>query len=144
MKTYRYAACLEPGEDHGITVSFPGLPEAISQGDDRADALSQAEQVLGLTMLAYVQACRPLPAATGEGPGVVMISPALDVAGKVALIEAFRDSGLTVADLASRIGREERDVRRLLDPFHPSKLTALMRPLQALGKRLVIAVDDAA
>jgi antitoxin HicB len=145
MKTYRYAAVLEPGQERGFCVTFPDLPEAITQGDNRTDALFLAQEVLGLALLDYLADRRPLPAAIAErGGGVVMVSPHPEVAAKLALIEAFQASGLTQAELATRIGREGRETRRLLDPDHPSKLPALSRALQALGKRLIISVDDAA
>ncbi len=144
MKTYRFAALLEPGDDHGVTVSFPDLPEAISQGDDRADALAQAEEVLGLTLLAYLEADRRIPEATTAGTGFVMVTPAPEVAAKLAVIETFRASGMTQAQLATSIGRDGREVRRIISPDHPSKLPALALALRAMGKRLVMSVDDAA
>ena len=39
MQTFAYAAEFEPGEKRGvIVVSFPDVPEAITQGRDLADA----------------------------------------------------------------------------------------------------------
>ena len=144
MKTYCYGAVFEPGEDRGITVSFPDVPEAISQGDDMIDAMAQAEEVLGLALLSYLEADRPLPMATTKHPGLAPITPAPDVSAKLAVIEAFNASGLTQAQLAEKIGKDGREVRRILDPDHPSKLPALSAALRAMGKRLVVAVAEAA
>jgi antitoxin HicB len=44
--------------------------------------------------------------------------------------------------LARRIGKDEKEVRRILDPKHPTKLPALTAALRALGKRLVVAVTE--
>ena len=52
MRTFVYHARFEPGENHGIVVSFADVPEAITQGDDEADAYAQAEEALGLAQLA--------------------------------------------------------------------------------------------
>ena len=51
---------------------------------------------------------------------------------------------MTQAQLASRIGREGKEVRRILDPDHPSKLPMLSLALRAMGKRLVLSIDEAA
>jgi antitoxin HicB len=40
--------------------------------------------------------------------------------------------------LAARLGIDEKEVRRLLDPAAPSKLTRLEAALGALGSRLVV------
>ena len=49
MRTFTYAAEFGPGDRRGvIVVSFPDVPEAITQGDDLADARIQAEEALGL------------------------------------------------------------------------------------------------
>jgi antitoxin HicB len=45
--------------------------------------------------------------------------------------------------LARRIGKDEKEVRRILDPKHATKLPALIAVLRALGKRLVVGVMEA-
>jgi len=45
--------------------------------------------------------------------------------------------------VARRIGKDEKEVRRILDPTHPTKLPALTAALRALGKRLVVGVTEA-
>jgi len=46
--------------------------------------------------------------------------------------------------LAKRLGCDEKDVRRMLDPRHSSRITALQRALAVLGKKIVVTVGDAA
>lgn len=41
------------------------------------------------------------------------------------------------------IGKDEKKIRRILDPKHPTKLPALTAALRALGKRLVVGVVEA-
>ncbi len=62
-------------------------------------------------------------------------------AAKLAIYQAMRDKGVTQVALARRLGCDPKDVRRLLDPMHRSRLDRLEA---ALGKRLVIEVRDAA
>ena len=48
------------------------------------------------------------------------------------------------AALAARLECDEKEVRRMLDPRHPTKLPRIEQALVALGKRLVVSVEDAA
>jgi hypothetical protein len=46
MRRFEYSVALEPERDGALTVTFPDLPEAITSGKDRADALDQAADCL--------------------------------------------------------------------------------------------------
>ena len=144
MKAYAYRALFEPGERRGnVVVTFPDVPEAITQGRGEADARAMAEEALGLVLLTYVERGRPLPKPRAKGRGLVEIAVAPDVAAKLAVLEAFKASGLSKSELARRIDKDEKEVRRILDPRHPTKLPALTAALRALGKRLVVGVMEA-
>jgi antitoxin HicB len=66
------------------------------------------------------------------------------IAGKLALYLAMRERGVNNSELARRIGVRETVVRRMLDPNHATRPVRLQRALAALGKHLVVAVQDAA
>ncbi len=51
---------------------------------------------------------------------------------------------MTQVTLARRLGCDPKDVRRLLDLMHRSRLDRLEAALAALGKLFVIEVRDAA
>ena len=145
MRTFVYHARFEPGEDHGIVVSFPDVPEAITEGDDEADAYAQAEEALGLALLTYPARGLPLPRAKAHrGEGLVPVAVEAEVAAKLAVIEAVRASGISKSEFARRIGKDEKEARRILDPKHPTKLTTLTAALRELGQRLVIGVESVA
>ncbi len=144
MKAYAYRARFEPGDRRGsIVVSFPDVPEAITQGRSGDDARTMAEEALGLALLSYLERGKPLPKPRAKGRGLVDIAVMPDVAAKLALLEAFTAAGITKTELARRIGKDEKEVRRILDPKHPTKLPALTAALRALGKRLVVGVMEA-
>ena len=144
MRSFVYGALIEPGDEHGLVVSFPDVPEAITQGEDQADARAMAEEALGLALLTYPQRGLPLPKARHKGRDLVPISPEAEIAAKLAVLEAFTAAGIAKAELARRMRKDEKEVRRILDPKHATKLPALVQALRALGKRLVIGVDAAA
>jgi antitoxin HicB len=141
MKEFIFRALFEPGERRGIVVSFPDVPEAITQGDDEADARAMAEEALALALLSYSRRNLPLPRSKARRRGLVPIAVPPDVAAKLAVLEAFREAGISKSELGRRIGRDEKEVRRILDPKHPTKLPALTAALRALGQRLVIGVQ---
>jgi antitoxin HicB len=143
MRSYDYRAKFEPGERRGVVVTFPNLPEAITQGRGLADARTIAEEALGLVLLSYLKGGRDLPKPRAKGRSLVEISAAPDVAAKLAVLEAFAAAGISKTELARRIGKDEKEMRRILDPKHPTKLPALAAALRALGKRLVFDVIDA-
>jgi antitoxin HicB len=65
------------------------------------------------------------------------------MAAKAALYVAIREAKITKSALAARLGCHEKEVRRLLDPRHPSKLPRLQQALAQLGKRLVVEMQAA-
>lgn len=145
MKTFAYACRFEPTErPGGFVATFDDVPEAITEGEDMADAREMAADALGVALLTYLEMKRPLPEAKASGE---MISPDPEVAAKIAVIETFIESGLktglTRTELARRLGRDEKEVRRILDPDTPTKLPTLAAALAAMGKRLVIGLEAA-
>jgi antitoxin HicB len=144
MKAYAYRAQFEPGDRRGtIVVTFPDVPEVITQGSGKTDARAMAEEALGLGLLTYLARGKTLPKPRARGRELVDIVVLPDVAAKLAVLESFAAAGITKTELARRIGRDEKEVRRILDPKHPTKLPALTAALRALGKRLVIGVTEA-
>jgi antitoxin HicB len=93
--------------------------------------------------LSYTARELPLPKPRANGKGLVPVAVAPDVAAKLAVLESFVAAGMTKSELARRIGKDEKEVRRILDPKHATKLPALMAALRALGKRLVVGVVEA-
>ena len=143
MRSYVYRAQFERGAQRGHVVSFPDVPEAITQGRDMTDARTMAEEALGLALLTYLARGLPLPKAKATSKRLMPIAVAPDVAAKLAVLEAFAAAGISKSELARRLGKDEKEVRRILDPKHATKLPALTAALRALGKRLVVGVMEA-
>jgi antitoxin HicB len=145
MKAYAYRAMFEPGDRRGnVVVTFPDVPEVVTQGRGESDARAMAEEALGMVLLAYLERGMALPKPRAKGRKLVEIVVAPDVAAKLAVLEAFKAAGIAKTELARRLGKDEKEVRRILDPRHPTKLPVLTAALRALGKRLVVGVMEAA
>ena len=111
-------------------------------GEDRDDALARAPDALETAFLGYMEDRRPIPPPSpGRGPFVTV--PALTEA-KLELYGGMRAAKITKAELARRLNCQMPQIDRLLDLRHASRLDQLEAAFRALGKRLTVAVVDAA
>jgi antitoxin HicB len=142
---YSYLAIIEPDPDGGFLVSFPDVPEALTSSDDLAEAKTNASDALGMALRGYLAHGLPLPKpAARAAKGRVEIAVDVTDALKLAVIEAFRASGLSKAEVARRLGKAETEAHRILDPDHHTKVKALDEALALFGKRAVISIRNAA
>ena len=122
---------------------FADVPEALTAGADRAQALDMAQDALVVALGGYVEAGRTIPQASKakRGQQVVCVPPR--VAIKLAINEAMREQGVTQAMLGERLGIDGRQVRRVLDLDHESRLSQMDAALAALGLRAEVNVTHA-
>ncbi|MCE7029525.1 type II toxin-antitoxin system HicB family antitoxin [Jiella avicenniae] len=137
---YIYNAKLEDNGAGGLLVTFPDVPEAITEGASRDEALANASEALGFALRHYLGTGHDLPPASGRGVELVPIEVTAADALKLAVVESFRASGLRQTELAERLGVVESEARRILNPDHPTKIRTLELALRALGKRASVAV----
>jgi antitoxin HicB len=144
MQNFIYPATLTPEtQDGGFVVTFPDVPEAITQGDDVAEALQQAADCLEEAIAGRIRRSDSIPAASPVGLEQYAIPLPAQTAAKAALYLAICQANITKVELAARLHCDEKEVRRLLDPRHASKLSRLESALAALGQHLVIGVTAA-
>lgn len=127
-----------------IIVRCRDLPELLTFGDDEASALASAEDALEVVLLSYAEKGIDTPTPSVPMAGEHLVHLAARVAAKLAVIEAFRRSGISKSELARRMGVGEGEARRVLDPDYGSKLDKLELAARALGQRLVIGLEKAA
>jgi len=58
---FDYPAVVKAQAEGGFVVTFPDVPEAITQGEDREEALLYAVEALEAALSFYVEDRRPLP-----------------------------------------------------------------------------------
>ncbi|MGB7415758.1 MAG: type II toxin-antitoxin system HicB family antitoxin [Thermosynechococcaceae cyanobacterium] len=134
MNRYSYPALLTPEEEGGYVVIFRDLPEAITQGDTIEESLSEASDCLAEAIAARIDDCRQIPKTSEPKTHEYRIVVPLHIALKAALYEAIEESGLANTQLGERLGKDEKEIRRILDPHHGTKLPTLETALKALGK----------
>lgn len=141
---YSYPADLKPDDNETILVSFPDVPIAHTFGENEADALAHAVDALETAFIALIADREPIPQPSRPRRGQRIVTlPALS-AGKLALYEAMREAGVRKADLARRLSWHMPQIDRLLDLRHSSRMDQLEAALAALGKKLVLEIEDAA
>jgi len=140
---WSYPVDLVPAEEGGFVVTFPDVPEAITQGEDREEALLRARDALETALAIYVDGQRDLPMPS-PARGRPTVSPGALECAKLEVYRAMREQGVRKAALARRLQWHMPQVDRLLDLMHTSRLSQVEAALAALGKRLVIEVQDAA
>jgi len=140
---YLYPCEIEADEDGWQVVRFPDLPEALTGAPSRAEALAEAVDCLEEALAARILDRRPIP-GPAAAKGRPTVAPGALMAAKAALFEAARDAGLGPSQLAVRLGVQETEARRMLDPRHATKIGRLEAALAALGKRIVVSVEPAA
>ncbi|MBC6554865.1 type II toxin-antitoxin system HicB family antitoxin [Citrobacter braakii] len=133
-------ASLTPAVEGGFVVSFPDIPEALTQENTRHDALQAAQTALITAFEFYFDdnEAIPLPSAVGAEDTYVEIP--LSVASKVLLLNAFLESKITQQELANRIGRPKQEITRLFDLKHTTKIDAVQIAARVLGKELALTM----
>ena len=139
---YAYPFDLEPQPKGGFTVTFPDVPEAITEGETVEEAHARAEDALVTGLSFYTDDAKALPMpSAARGRPVAWVPPL--VAAKLALHDAMVVAGLSNVELGRRLGLDEKAVRRLRDPLHRSHIGQIEAALRLLGKRLEIRVLEA-
>ena len=138
----RYAVNLSPDANGTLLVTIPDLPEAVTFGVDRDDALARAVDAIETAIMAAIAAREDVPAPKAKGRDTVAL-PALSIA-KIELYRAMRAESVGKAALAKRLGVALPQIDRLLDLRHASRLDAIERALATLGRSLSIVVKSAA
>ncbi len=135
-----YPVRLTPDEeDGGFVVTFPDVPEAITQGEDREEALLHACDALETALSMYIDKRRDLPIPSViEGCDTVCPN-ALECA-KLDIYATMRAQGVRKAELARRLHWHMPQIDRLLNLDHASQLSQIEQAAASLGKHVELRV----
>ena len=138
---FRYPAILEKDDDGSFMVTFVDLPGATF-GEDEADALRNAVDMLETIMVAYIGDGADIPAPS-PADGRPVVTPSLLGTLKLAVYTAMRSKGWRKADLSRAMGLNPRQIDRLLDLRHASTVAQLEHALAVCGERAVLELEAA-
>jgi antitoxin HicB len=140
METLAYAVRLAWTKQGGYVVTCRDLPEVVTQGNDIDDALAQASDAMDEAFAARIDDGEEFPKPSPVRKGEHLVVPSSDMSAKAALYVAMQEAAMSKAQLTRALQLDEKEVRRLLDPRHRSKLSRIEDALRALGKRFVLSV----
>lgn len=143
MRRYAYPAKLEALDDGSVMVSLPDVPECLTYGEDREEAIHHAEDALQLALGLYVEAGKDLPPPSAAR-GRPRVAPSPLVQLKLAIYEGMRAKGLTQSAFARAMGVDRKIVQRLLDLDHASHMSHVDLALRTLGQKAIVEVTDQA
>jgi antitoxin HicB len=142
MRTFLYPAILTPDTEHGgFVVTFPDVPEAITQGDNLSEALQQAADCLDEAIAGRILRHESIPEASAVGPDQYAISLPVLTSAKAALYLALQQARITQSELAERLRCNEQEVSHLLDPQRMAKISPLESALGVLGYLLALGLQ---
>lgn len=130
-----YPALVEPDGDRW-KVSFPDIPEALTGGATREEAVDMAKDALQTALEFYFDDKREIPEPSKLKKSMVAIELPTSVAAKVLLLNEMIMQNIRPAELARRMGTSPQEVNRLTQLGHATKIDGISAALQALGKRL--------
>jgi antitoxin HicB len=130
--------------DGGFVVTCRDLPEVITQGDTRQEALANASDALAEAVAGRMRRGDDVPPSEAFQDGDALVSLPETIGPKLVLYMAMREIGINKLELARRVGCDEKQIRRLLDPAYATNIRAIGEALRAMGKRLNLGFDQAA
>ncbi|MFL5265765.1 MAG: type II toxin-antitoxin system HicB family antitoxin [Stellaceae bacterium] len=140
---FEYPARVEQDEAGFYLVTFPDFPEAATDARSLRAAITEAKDCLEEAVAGRIKRGEEIPAPSPATEGMARVALSALYAMKAALYSALREAGLSQSALAARLGKDEKEVRRLLDPEHISRTSNLEAALRAIGKRIQVVVEDA-
>ena len=133
----KFPVTLTPDEtDDGFVVTFRDIPEAITQGETREDALAMALEALEVAMEFYFEDKRsvPMPSKLKRGELAVELPPSLSA--KILLLNEMFKQNIRPAELARRLKTTPQEVNRLTNLRHTSRIDGIADALHAMGRHL--------
>jgi antitoxin HicB len=127
-------------KDGGFVVSFRDVPEAITQADALPECLDAAAGALQAAIEGRIMDGLDIPLATRAKRGERLVAVPIQTALKAALYIAMREHGITRVELARRLRIDEKEARRMLDPYHATKAERLEQALAVLGRHAELRV----
>ncbi|WP_263355963.1 type II toxin-antitoxin system HicB family antitoxin [Acidicapsa ligni] len=135
----RYPITIQP-DGRFFLVTFPDIPEAITQGETEEEALLAAKDALESALDFYFEDNRAVPVPSKVKRGQRYVDLPTSVGAKVLLLNEMITQKVRPAELARRLSVTPQEVTRLIDVNHTSKIDGIANALSALGKTMEIRV----
>ena len=135
---FSYNAEINHDADGRFVVTLTNLPYGVTDGESLEEALFEAIDCADEVIAGIIERGDSLPKYVPAKDGQYPIELSAHMAIKAALYSAMQDDGVTKVAMAKMIERNEKEVRRMLDPHHNTKLKSLEFALHKIGRRLKV------
>ncbi len=139
-----YPAKIEDDGAGFFLVTFRDIPYGATDGKSIDEALAEAVDCLDEVIAGCITDGLDLPIPSSQEAGEYPIRLSAQMAAKAALYIAFKKTGITKSELARQLDIDPREVRRMLDPKHPTKLPRIEEALAVMGFRLGVSMMEVA
>jgi len=136
---FGYPARIQKQKD-GHVVSFRDIPEALTAGATRQQAVGMAADALATAMEFYFEDRRQVPLPSQARKGEAVIELPASVAVKVLLLNEMLKENITPSKLARKLEASPKTVTRIVDLHHATKIDTLADAFKAIGKTLTFSV----
>lgn len=133
-----YPAHFEPAEEGGFVVTFPDLPEGITQGDTYDEAMEMAEDVLISCVEIYFDEEKPFPAPGMAKKGEESVFLPDSIYAKVLLHNTMLKNKMSKAELARLTSIRPPEIQRILTPSHNTKIDTISRIMAKIGTPIAL------
>lgn len=135
----RYPVEIKP-DGKGWMVSFPDIPEALTSGGTKEQALAMAKDALETALDFYFDDKREVPSPSKARRGQPVIELSASTSAKVLLLNEMVRQKVRPAELARRLHTTAQEVNRLTNVRHTTRIDGIAAALRALGRHLDIRV----
>ena len=122
----------------GYLATFRDIPEAITGGATKEEALEMAKDALITAMDFYFDDKRLVPSPSQPKEGELLVELPVSLSAKILLLNEMVSQNVRPATLAVKLHTSKQDVNRLTNLKHPTKIDSIAEAMKALGKRLSI------
>jgi antitoxin HicB len=133
----RYPIDVKP-DGKFFLVTFPDIPEAITQGKSLKEAREVATSALETALDFYFENSRVVPKPSRIKRGQDFVELPASVSAKVLLLNEMIRQRVRPAELARRMQTTPQEVNRLTNIHHTSRIDGIAGAMKALGKTLEI------
>ncbi len=142
MHKFKYPAKFKKDKDDGsFLITFRDIPEAITQAETPKQCFEEAADCLEEAIAGRIDDKLPIPKPSKALRNEKMITVPAQTAVKAALYIAMKENKINKSELARRLNLDVREVRRMLNPHHGTKLPSMEQALAALGKHIELHVS---
>ena len=127
-------------EDGGFVVTFPDIPEAITQGDSIEEALAMALEALETALEFYFEDRRAVPKPSKPKRGQHVVRLPASLSAKVLLLNEMITQDIRPSELARRLNTTPQEINRLTNLRHTTRIDGIAAALHAMGRHLEISV----